>query len=152
MTSHTDSKILITSSCFNSELTTIARNTSADELVNAILTCSSIFTWITSTLIHITEAACIVVTTWAFTLEAIHKVHANTTICTGIAGTFIDIGFTVLASESRNTITRVPGWHTHKIIMKAQNFTLKMYINSTAAACSKYSKINLSGTNKTSAT
>lgn len=103
--SHTDSKAFIINTCSDSQLTTIARKTPADELVHAILTRSSIFTWITSTLVHITEAACIIVTTWTFTLEAIYKVHANTSICTWIAGTFIDIGFTMLASKPRDTIT-----------------------------------------------
>jgi hypothetical protein len=89
----------------DTELTTIARETTADELVHTILTCSSILAGITGALVHITEAACIVVTTRTLALEAIHEVHANTTICTWIASTFIDVGFTVLASEPRDTIT-----------------------------------------------
>jgi hypothetical protein len=97
-----------------SQLTTITRKTPADELVHAILTRSSIFTWITSTLIHVTEAACIIVTTWTFTFEAIHKVHANTAICTWITRTFIDVGFTVLASKPRDTITWIPVHHTQE--------------------------------------
>lgn len=101
---HAGAAELPLNSSLDTELTAIARETTADELVHTILTCSSILAGITSTLVHITEAASIVVTTWTLTLEAIHKVHTNTTICTWIAGTFIDVGFAVLASEPRDTI------------------------------------------------
>lgn len=101
--SHTQG--LPVNSSLDTELTTIARETTADELVHTILACSSVLAGITSTLVHVTEAACIVVTARTLALEAVHEVHANTTICTWIASTFIDVGFTVLASEPRDTIT-----------------------------------------------
>jgi hypothetical protein len=94
--------------CLDATLTAIAWETTADELVDTILTRSSILAGITSALVHITKAACIVISTRTFALEAVHKVHANTAICTWIACTFIDVGFTVLASEPGDAVARIP--------------------------------------------
>jgi hypothetical protein len=102
---HTEAEVLPVNSCWDATLTTIASETTAYELVDTVLTRSSILAGITRALVHITEAACIVVTTWTLALKAVHKVHANTTIRTRIAGAFIDVGLTVLASEPRDAVT-----------------------------------------------
>lgn len=120
--SHTGAAVFPVNNSLDNELTAIARETATDELVHTIFTRSSILAGITCTLIHITEAASIVVTTWTLALEAIHKVHANATICTWIAGTFIDVRFTVLASEPRDTIAGIPVQHIHKRFMKTHHF------------------------------
>jgi hypothetical protein len=104
---YTETAVLPVNSCWDVtlQLTPIASETTAYELVDTVLTRSSVLAGITRALVHVAEAARIVVTTWTLALKAVHKVHANTTIRTRIAGTFIDVGLTVLASEPRDAVT-----------------------------------------------
>jgi hypothetical protein len=107
-----------------SRLTAIARQTTADKLVHPILARSSVLARTTGTLVHVAEAARIIVTPRTLALEAVHKVHTNAAIGTRIAGTFIDIGFTVLSSEPRNTVARIPAHKTsHNIRTLLQQHT-----------------------------
>lgn len=62
-------------------LPAVSRETVARELIYAVLTCSAIHAWAGLALIHVGQAAGIVVTPWALALERVDHIDALPSVC-----------------------------------------------------------------------
>lgn len=66
-----------------------------DELVEPIFTSGSVQTRIAGALVYIAQAPSVIVAAWALTPKAVDQVNTDATVCTGAAGTLINVGLAV---------------------------------------------------------
>lgn len=88
-------------------LTTITRQTVADELIDAVFTAAAVIARIRLAFVHVAEASRVVVPFGTLATEPVDQIDANAAVSARIRGAFVDVDLAVATRVARDAFARV---------------------------------------------